>query len=434
MKRKISKMCSLALSALLFFMMMTPAFAAFSPAPQPVVKCAYVPNVLPNGSNLLNETLDNNQFTNDAYADVNVTFNSNSVQLAGAAGGQPFSINAQYAAVNENGNVYIYQGEDSQNNFDVLYIAAEKEISKSLLYFNAYSRQNNFGTVLKLYLREKDTSNFVIIEIFGVAFPNIIAPFSASNGTSDEACLAQSWYGKVFEPAGTLRSEISTRAESTALLALEQYSYNSFGITIRHNLQYEYGWNISDVARNQIGNARMTLKITAKSISAPGYPNEESSTSSTLSLKNITLALATNSNVGLNVQRVGDSDDNVWRSGGITTSFSMGISVGKKGFSVSPSLSFTPYFSGNYQRNELTIDFDNYNGILTRNGETSLNSPYSLNAIGNKLGVTYQTQDYGGVATSGNMLLEWRFFVSNAMDYAAGHSTVKSKSVSVTVT
>ena len=428
------RIVGLALALLMVLTTLTPVLALELSQVQPQVKCAYVPNVLSDGSNLRNDILDNGQYENDAYANLSLNFASGAVTITGTVGNKNLNVNAQYVSANENGNVYIYSGADTYNNFDVLYIAAEKDIGKSVLYFQSYRQQNSYNTVLKVYLREKGTSDFAVIEAFGIAFPNIIVPLSISEGNSQEACLAQAWYGKVFEPVEKNTHEIQTKAGNAARIVLESYSYSSYGVQITHYLRFQYDWDISDVTRNQSDTAVMGIEITAKFIEAPGYPNEESSSTSTLSLKDVELHIATPKNIAFQSQTVGDNDDTVWRDGGVTLSFSAGISVGHKGLSVAPSLSFTPYYSGNLARGLTTNVFTNTPGNYTRNGKTILSSPYSLNAIGNRLGVSYTMKDYGGSAQAGEMLLKWSYYLNNAMDYSQGTTKTKSVTVPVNIT
>ena len=138
MNKKIS---SIILAIIICIGVITPASASnlakTSLLDGSIEKAAYIPFVNKNGSNLLNETLDQGKYTVDSLVLTTAEYSTDGQIIAiGSYNGKDFNVTARYIGKNENGNIDVFNGEDERGLYDVVYCAIEREISKSMLYFN----------------------------------------------------------------------------------------------------------------------------------------------------------------------------------------------------------------------------------------------------------------------------------------------------------
>ncbi|NLH00427.1 MAG: hypothetical protein GX488_00755 [Clostridiales bacterium] len=199
--------------------------------------------------------------------------------MSGSYGEEDFDVVANYVGNNENGNIDIFVGEDNNNIFDVVYCAIEREISKSILYFN--SMRDEYTTVLKLYLRNKESGAFLIVELFNLPYLNI----TTSRADSDvDVNAALCWIERTFEPVNITETETTTRSANSSINKTATYTFNSFGYEVKDYVEYKLFWDFRDCSRGGSTTGNAGFELLRRYRTCKDYPNNNSSTYSSLFL------------------------------------------------------------------------------------------------------------------------------------------------------
>lgn len=360
------------------------------------------------------------------------TVQNEAIQLVGTANGEAFDISGDFCSISENGNVLVFDATDSTGNFRVVYCAVEKDLDKAALYFDEFAKSNSeYDVVTKLYLAPNSGAEgeYIMTELYGNEFPAISAESIAALPENHELNLF--WYAKEFKPVSTDEEMIETRAGNPSHTMLESYTYQNLGLTYKHYLRYEEQCDIRDVTCNQSSTASATLKVTQKWIDAD-LENDCSSTSSTLSLRNISVGYLTMPNTAVTSMI---SQGQVTRSGSIKVNYSLKLGVGLKGLSLptSASVSWTPE-SKNYDAGTKINLYTNTAGQYYRDAVSIVDSSNSLDAIGNNISVKWDYSSYSSTPSSGSANLVFTFGVNNLLDYTQYKPVEHFRSINVNVT
>lgn len=404
-----------------------------------VVLSDTVTGIEDTGENLVgpsaNNVMDASVLTDDVII-TTATVQNDEINLIGTVNGIPFNVSGAFCSISENGNVVVFNGVDSANNFRVVYCAIEKELDKASLYFDAYAfRNSGYDVVTKLYLAPNSDvdGEYIIAELYGNEFPSISR--EAISELPEDHQLNLFWYAREFKPVdiSTEQEETyMTRADSISYGQLESYTFNHLGMKITHYMRHWQDCNIRDVSGNSASIASATFRISEKWVEAP-LENDCSDTTSTLSLKNVSIVYLTRPNTAVDLIHAAGK---VTQSGRVVTSFKLGFGVGLKGISSIASLNFT-WEPGN---DDLSTGVDHAlhtnspGGDYWREAEAKLKSNQSLNSIGNEFVVTWSYSGYNATPSTENASLVFKYYVDNLLDYAAGHAEIDEREIPVVIT
>ena len=414
MNKKIS---SIILAIIICIGVITPASASnlakTSLLDGSIEKAAYIPFVNKNGSNLLNETLDQGKYTVDSLVLTTAEYSTDGQIIAiGSYNGKDFNVTARYTGKNENGNIDVFNGEDERGLYDVVYCAIEREISKSMLYFNSMDSQ--YTTALKLYLRDKETNAFLIVEVFDLPTINIMETNSVSASDSD-VNAALCWVERTFEPVNTAETEVAVPfAASDNITKTIQYDYSALGLVVKNFVDFKMFWDFRDVSRGGSTTANAGIELLRRYRTCEDAPNNDSSTYSCLYLRDIEYELYTAKNMAVMTEQC---ETSVTKGGSIVvTNPSVSFSLSVKGLSVSVGKGITFSPGGSHIAGTSTKIHDNTDGEYARAVKTALDTKCSLQNAGNYFNISYTIGEYSGKSGLSNPTLYWNYYVWNELD------------------
>ena len=370
---------------------------------------------------------------NDDIVITAATVQNEAIQLVGTANGEAFDISGDFCSISENGNVLVFDATDSTGNFRVVYCAVEKDLDKAALYFDEFAKSNSeYDVVTKLYIAPNSGAEgeYIMTELYGNEFPAISAESIAALPENHELNLF--WYAKEFKPVSTDEEMIETKAGNPSYTMLESYTYQNLGLTYKHNLRYEEHCNVRDTTCNQDSTASATLQVTQKWIDAD-LENDCSSTSSTLSLRDISVGYLTMPGTAVDLMT---AKGEVTRSGSIKVDYSLKVGVNIHGLSV-PTTAYVSWTPGskNYQTGtDIQLHTNAAGNDYWRDAVAEVDSSSYLNAIGNNIKVDWSYSSYSSTPSSGAANLVFKFGVNNLLDYAQYKPVEHFRSINVNVT
>ncbi len=117
-----------------------------------LIQAAYIPNVGSISANLKNNILDNERYKIEINNFAFKQLPNRSFFFSGEIKGEYFNITSIPYTTPANHNVQVFSAKDSLGNYDIIYSALEREISKSARYFTDINL-SPYEYMLKLYLR-----------------------------------------------------------------------------------------------------------------------------------------------------------------------------------------------------------------------------------------------------------------------------------------
>lgn len=375
-------------------------------------------------------------------ADQDVKINSASIQnneihLTGTANGVSFDITGTFCGISENRNVVVFNSEDKTNHFRVVYCAIERELKKASLYFSSFAGNfSEYNVVTKLYLAPNTGINgqYIMAELFGNKFPTITEENIAALPLNQELNLY--WYAKEFEPTNmvSFESPIAEIAANPTITVYERYEFQHLGMTYKHWIAYEERCDVRDVTHAQTSTAGATLIVTKKWIDAE-LENDCSSTSSTLSLQNITIGYCTIKNTAATSMLV---QGLVTRLGSLKTNFSLSIGLtdspnNKLSTAVSTNFSWQPGSTKYDTGTRITLT-TNSGSEIWRDAVACIDSANILREINNKIVVSWGYASYANTVSTGNAKIVFKHTVHNLLDYTQSKNVEHVRELAVNVT
>ncbi len=193
-----------------------------------LIRAARIENVGSDGKKLKTNIMDKgkNEIAKPAVS-FEMAKNGN-LKLKGKINNVPFDITATPYKVPVNPNVQAFKPNDSCGNYTVLYVAMEKEIDKSVKYFND-TKPEDYYMMIKLYMRTNGSEDIVVVETFTNKdyFKELAKRNPKKNEVVNfdeerESQLAQFWYAKVFKPKVKVieESHSTVRSKSNGITRL----------------------------------------------------------------------------------------------------------------------------------------------------------------------------------------------------------------------
>ena len=360
------------------------------------------------------------------------TVQNDAINLVGTANGIPFNVSGDFCSISENGNVVVFNGVDSTNNFRVVYCAVEKELDKASLYFDTFASGNpEYDVVTKLYLAPTIgvSGQYIMAELYGAVFPQI--SIEAISALPEDHQLNLFWYAREFKPTSTEEQVFTTRAGNPEYTLLELYTFENLGMTYRHYLRYKEKCDIRDVDCNKSSTASATLEVTQKWVDAE-LENDCSDTTSTLSLKNISIGYLTAPGTAVNSMM---SNGDTTRNGIFQLDFNFQIGVGIKGLEDPVPITLTYIPSEEHYATDDYIELGTNSGSsYWRDAIVDVNPSYYLNSIGNHINVFWTYGSYSSTPATVTAQIMFSFGVDNLLDYTQYKSVEHFRPITVNVT
>lgn len=358
------------------------------------------------------------------------------VNITGTANDIPFIVSGPFCSISDNGNVLVFDGVDSTDNFRVVYCAIEKELDKAALYFDTFvSNNSEYSVVTKLYLAPNSDADgeYIMVELYGNEFPFI--SHKAISDLPEDHQLNLFWYAREFEPINVSsqeETESMSRSGNNTYIQLESYTFNHLGMRINHYLRHMQDCNIRDISGNSVSVASAAFWISEKWVEAP-LENDCSDNSSALSLQDVSIVYLTRPNTAVDSML---AQGNVTKGSSISIeTFKIKIGVGIKGISFNPSLNFT-WEPGNNNLNAgvyHTLHVNSPGKGYWREAEAKLETGYYLNKIGNEFTVIWNYSGYDATPSTKNASLVFKYYVYNNLNSTQGHAEIDERSFPVIV-
>lgn len=217
------------------------SFAFASDNEYNIIKSSIIYNLDNDSKNLKNDILDNNKnITEVTIEDINLTNTELQVNGFSKSVGKNFEINGKAKSIENNYNVIPFEATDDSGNFEVVYISAEKDIANSSLYHKGFYKNNrHLDRVLKIYLKEKNTDNLLITEVFNPNSKWLNKVFN-NRETLEVNNQLQFWYVKLFNPEKSVQEsdqDLFANNDTDSNKTTHRYKYNHLGGEIYHNIE-----------------------------------------------------------------------------------------------------------------------------------------------------------------------------------------------------
>jgi len=394
---------------------------------------AYIPSVNRTADNLRNDVRDGSLYQTQRGSIVlkSADVKNDKISISGSVNGKAFQVEGEFCSISENENVVVFNTKDTLENFRVVYCAVEKNITDSALYFRSFSdNHREYSVVTKLYLTPFYERDYILIETFSSTFPEISKEAIAALPVDHD--LNQYWYVREFEPTSvsTEEDQVINRAGNPSYGILESYTYNNLGYYFKHYMRFWEDCDIRDVSKNQSSTASATIRISDKWIDSDA-PNSSSTTSSTLSLREVSLVYLTRTGTAVTTMLTTGS---ATQNGKIVTSFSFDLGVGVKTIAAAATLSFTWQPGGTNKSTGVTYSaYTNVSPNYWREAEGKMKSGDYLNSIGNKYVASWTYSDYSNASSSGSASLAFKYYVDNLLSYSNGHYGTDTRAITVNI-
>lgn len=160
---------------------------------------------------------------------------------------KPFSLSGKIKRSQNSSKTVIGSLNDTLGNFEVIYFAIDKEPDGKPIYNKEKLSKikNNKKTVLKLYLLEKGTRNFTVLEVFNPKFINEDDFFNDFANLETAEYQEDCWYTKILKPIKAEKALLDKLPSKK--IALDELDKNislqsgDISITALHN-NYTYGY------------------------------------------------------------------------------------------------------------------------------------------------------------------------------------------------
>lgn len=385
------------------------------------VKAARIENVGTTSSNLKTNVLDNGQNEVSVEGFSYELTTEGTLQFTGIVNECPFNVVASPYEKPANENVHIFDGTDIYENYQVLYVAVEKEIYDSLKYFNDMD-DSAYTYLIKLYMRTIGTTDIVVVEVFtnSDSFYNLMNPvtpagysLTETDSEPDEGNINQFWYTTIFQPIETYDPGISPLSVDTAANAgTYTYSYDHMGAQVNHELVLWRYVSWPNYIYNN-GDFRTSFEIASARTWVPGYPNE-SADRTCIYIEDVKIDIAVDEGDAISAFML---DGDVTKSGGVS------VNLSYNEVSLWGPLSLAVTYKSNDNEYDLntpyeTVNNDEVNDDFKRQWCAELESGCLLKHPDQYFTVDWEITNYSGAKTNQAFKVRFTYEMINSLDYA----------------
>ena len=378
-----------------------------------LIQAAYIPNVGSISANLKNNILDNERYKIEINNFAFKQLPNRSFFFSGEIKGENFNITSIPYTTPANHNVQVFSAKDSLGNYDIIYSALEREISKSARYFTDINL-SPYEYMLKLYLRPTQSTDFIVIEIFS---DNVLwnSYFSTpiSGAANAPSKIALFWYAKVFDPSISYKEAPPTRSYSTDYnTGTYTYQYNHLGLIYTQAFTiYRYISTPSSIYGS--GDFDTKLEVASESTTCPDAPNENINETN-IYIDNVRIDIAVDE---------GDACAGYEIDGDVATSGYIDVDFQWNGLSLFDIATIT----ASYERST-TVDINAANDHLTNGPQEyhrevgmDLQDGVKLEDFGHYFSLRWTIRDYSGAKANQAFNVKFTYTMHNLLNYS--HAT-----------
>lgn len=388
------------------------------------VLAAYIPSVGANSENLKTNSLDAGAFNVTASNFSTLKTDTDSLRLRGSVAEIPFDIVAIPYDSPANENVQVFDAGDTLGNFTVLYSDIERNIRGSALYFDDVEL-DFYTSVLKLYLRPLNSTDFVVIEIFTTSD---VADAYLQNPIREDPLapgrINQLWYTKVFNApveqcadAGITPFYVKDSQLTTEFSQLYHHLGHSYKQRFSIKLYVSYPTTFSNKEDFLTGYRVMDARI--ECIDAPN----ESSSVSNIEARDLRVDIATDSGTACDGYAI-TGQTKQGSKAGLKIKFNTTVKINSI-----VSIALTYSGAKTHQLNE-TAEF--FGGLdYVRQFGYTLNSNDKLTQKSNYVNVDWKIKNYGGSGINKTFKVRFTYTMVNLINGSGWNGEVNTKDITV---
>lgn len=363
----------------------------------------------------------------DIIYDYSLSYNitKDSIYISGDICGNTFSIEANLETISYNGDALVYFGEDAYQNYEVLTTHIIKRNSLSS-FFENYS-SDSYTDIIKVYLKDNISKEFIIIEIF--MDNNFVERYSlASNLVFDSDKINESifWFTKYldsYEGNDDIETLSSTRTKT--FKRFYDVSGTNFKFVLKIDVCYTSTLNLSKKGSGSV-DYYFTVVESSVYISHDGGDTYEKFTTNQdeVQLQDLNITVAACPNIRFTSQTP-------IRSGleNVSVSFRTYIA------DVTAAKYLNPTTNYSYMKDftvDLTKNTTANTGVKTTESGT-LPESYSLHNEGDTYGISLTLEDAVGEETSGTILAIFDYYIYFIYDSTTSFSDSTLPSTKITI-
>ena len=316
----------------------------------------------------------------------------------------PFRISGNLETKLYTGEALFYTGNDSKNNFDILFLGVEQNTETYIFFENIVTNSNRYSNVIKLYMQSKSTNEFIAIEIFietdfvGNLITSKIIPYNAQKENS-----LRSWFSNYInigdvEIVGTRKTNQVHYKRSGVLQ----------GYAVIYHLIVDFVADITNIGLNaeKTGECKVYINDSYTTDSQGGY---WSNTQVALMLKNVNVTFSAMPNLVITAQYP-------IRTGLDYTTFPVSYQTRTADCTASTSVIMDGYHGSMTNAPEY-FEVIGTRGIKTTETGTLITTQYLMEK-GDSYGFNIQYKDLVGVQSSGKCYAGFDFYL-----YMVGNSS-----------
>lgn len=427
----MKRIFSLFLAAATLFVSTGYAFATDNSAiTDGTIKVAYIQNVNETGSNIGTDQSNPNAILDPNEYSIAFSLDFDGLSISGSWDNVQFLVSGNVVTTNENRNLLLYESVDSLGNYTVAYVAVERELDETALFFTSARAENlSHINVIKLYMQPQNTNALLLIEIF---LPNDFVATMLNARTiaydNEAANRIQCWYVNYYGPIPNSTGMVQPRA-NTAYETLDlSKTYYLNGIRVTTHFVVRLYYTVANLVKGGSAVASCYFYI-AESRTSSDLAANNSSTQSYLRLYDLNVKFSPMPYViCISQEPYRHEIRNNW--GFLNTSFSVSFGFNYGFISASGNLNFND--SEDMDTDETPLPYTTTYGVKgTESGV--LPSNLYISKQGAYYGMKVDYMDSGEYARSGTMHVEFSYFVNNMYDYTESFRDTFEDSFTVSV-
>jgi len=324
------------------------------------------------------------------------------LDIQGHINGDEFYVYSVLITRNGRNTNLAYSATETDGKYNILYTCVDKESDKFVFLNNFVDNAEDYSNVIKLYMQEKTTGNYVMIEIY-IEY-DFVGNYLANNAVVFDEKLSSemfSWFTSHIESEnGT--EEVATRASNTRRF---KRKYLVGTETLYYNLVLNFVANVNSIPRNGTSVSDIYVEVVTSNISDKDGV-EDWGAQSALTIKNVNVSFATMPNTFVTAQqRISRGDlalDNHTievRTATATEALNM-VTNGITSYYNSKTFSHTGAADG------IRLTSTGYTNLTNRTNYVEMYS------VGDRYGFSVTVMDVIGTAKSGTATANFTFLVA----------------------
>lgn len=348
-----------------------------------------------------------------------------------------FNIEGEIKKSEDNKNIIFGNLVDKSNTFEIIDFRLDNDFKKSFLYsVDDYKNieKSNIKKAIRLYLLNKKTRNFTMIEIINPKYTKSQKEFINRLETGKMDLKTKFWYSKLVKPTTGIKEKKINEVKVLGTYPgyssrLHYYTYQFLGAYISEFIEvgYYYDYPTTTVG---YGDVITTLRVEDKYTSCASYPEFSDPDDSPLVIglgRDSVIQLQTDE--GEYVRDLTLAKQAKESGSGLQIKIGWALSDPRTGISVSLG------WDGEKEYDEIDFDDLNRGDDVVKKAKAVFDAGYYLDDVGNKFRATFKIGTHSEHGTTGtkNLRITYDYSVASLESYYQEHAT-KNISVDYEVT